>query len=360
VNAHADTELLTLLDQIVDPLIGRGLAEAGAVAAARREDGRAIVHLRLGFPAAGLRDALIGRVRALLTDHGIESQVSLDWAVSSHAAQQKLAPLPGIRNVIAVASGKGGVGKSTVAANFALALAAEGARVGMLDADIYGPSQPQMLGVPNEKPQSPDGKIAIPVRAHGLQVMSIGFLVDAEQPMIWRGPIVTQALMQLINDARWDDLDYLVVDMPPGTGDVKLTLSQRIPLAGAVIVTTPQDIATLDAKRGLQMFRRVEVPVLGIVENMALYTCPNCGHSEHVFGQGGGDSIAERYDVELLGSLPLSRSIREQADAGAPTVVAEPDSEIALLYRDIARRAAARLAYGEAPDAFPSIEIAED
>jgi ATP-binding protein involved in chromosome partitioning len=256
--------------------------------------------------------------------------------------QGVLAPLPNVKNIIVVASGKGGVGKSTVSANLALALQAEGARVGVLDADIYGPSQPRMLGIEG-KPQSPDGKSIIPMQAHGLQAMSIGFLVDPETPMIWRGPMVTQAMMQLLTDSRWDALDYLVVDLPPGTGDIQLTLSQKVPVAGAVIVTTPQDIALLDAIKALKMFEKVEVPVLGLVENMSTHVCSHCGHEEQVFGAGGGERMAEKYAVPYLGSLPLDIRIREQADGGTPTVAAMPDSDLAARYREIARNAAGRL-----------------
>jgi len=256
--------------------------------------------------------------------------------------QKGVEPIKGIKNIIAVASGKGGVGKSTTAVNLALALAEEGARVGILDADIYGPSQPRMLGV-HGKPESKDGKTLEPMSGHGIQAMSIGFLVDEETPMIWRGPMVTQALQQLLNDTNWDDLDYLVVDLPPGTGDTQLTLAQQVPVSGAVIVTTPQDIALLDARKGLKMFEKVEVPVLGIVENMSIHICSNCGHEEHIFGEGGGQRMAEQYDVDFLGALPLDIRIREETDAGKPTVVAEPDSRIAQIYREIARRTAARL-----------------
>ncbi|ULU24319.1 iron-sulfur cluster carrier protein ApbC [Dyella terrae] len=234
------------------------------------------------------------------------------------------------------------MGKSTVSANLALALAAEGAKVGVLDADIYGPSQPRMLGITG-KPQSPDGKTIIPLEAHGLQAMSIGFLIEEETPMIWRGPMVTQAMMQMINDSRWEQLDYLIVDLPPGTGDIQLTLSQKVPVAGAVIVTTPQDIALLDARKALKMFEKVEVPVLGVVENMATHICSHCGHEEHIFGEGGGARMAEQYNVAYLGSLPLDIRIREQADGGTPTVVAIPDSDLAARYREIARNAAGRL-----------------
>ena len=268
-------------------------------------------------------------------------------------------PLPQVRNIIAVASGKGGVGKSTVAVNLALALAAEGAKAGILDADIYGPSQPLMLGS-KDRPTSPDGTLMNPIRAHGLQAMSIGFLIDEEQPMIWRGPMVTQALQQLLTTTVWQDLDYLVIDLPPGTGDIQLTLSQRIPVSGAVIVTTPQDIALLDARKALQMFRRVEVPVLGIVENMSTHVCSKCGHEEAIFGAGGGERLAQQYGVELLGQLPLDIRIREQADGGKPTVAAEPESELAQRYRGIARKVMALLASSVPARNFPTIEVTDD
>jgi ATP-binding protein involved in chromosome partitioning len=352
--------LRTALDAHVDPLIGRGLVAAGAVRSAEIRDGRAAVSLELGFPAAGYAASLAGAVRkAVRAALDVDCEVQVGWNIQSHAVQKNLQPLPQIRNIIAVASGKGGVGKSTVAANLALALKAEGAKVGVLDADIYGPSQPRMLGA-TEKPTSPDGKAMNPVMAHGLQTMSIGYLIDEAQPMIWRGPMVTQALSQLLGETRWNDLDYLVVDLPPGTGDIQLTLSQRIPVSGAIIVTTPQDIALLDARKGLQMFRRVEVAVLGVVENMSTHVCSNCGHEEAVFGTGGGARLADEYNVELLGQLPLDRGIREQADGGHPTVAAEPDSAIAQRYREIARKAAARLAYGVPEGVFPVIEITDD
>ena len=261
----------------------------------------------------------------------------------SHAVQANLTPHPRVRNVIAVGSGKGGVGKSTTAVNLALALAAEGARVGLLDADVYGPSIPAMLGL-SGRPDSPDNKSIEPMRAFGVEAISIGLLVDQDTPMIWRGPMATSALMQLFNDTLWGDLDYLLIDLPPGTGDIQLTLAQKIPVAGAVIVTTPQDIATLDAKKALKMFEKVEVPVLGIVENMAVHTCSNCGHVEHLFGQGGGERMAAQYGVPLLGSLPLDIAIREQGDAGQPVVVAAPDSAVAQAYRQTARVMAATLA----------------
>ena len=263
--------------------------------------------------------------------------------LSTHAVQGELKPLANVRNVIAVGSGKGGVGKSTTAVNLALALAAEGLAVGVLDADVYGPSVPMMLGL-SGRPDSPDGKTIEPMRAHGIEAMSIGLLVDQDAPMIWRGPMATSALTQLLTDTRWGDLDVLVVDLPPGTGDIQLTLAQKIPVAGAVIVTTPQEIATLDARKALKMFEKVKVPVLGIVENMAVHVCSNCGHAEHLFGQGGGQAMAAQYGVPLLGSLPLDLRIREQGDAGTPVVAAAPDSAPALAYLAAAQAMAAQLA----------------
>lgn len=264
-------------------------------------------------------------------------------SVPAHTVQPDLSPHPRVRNVIAVASGKGGVGKSTTAVNLALALAADGAKVGLLDADIYGPSVPAMLGL-SGRPESPDNKSIEPLRAFGVEAMSIGLLVDADAPMIWRGPMATSALTQLFNDTRWGDLDYLIVDLPPGTGDIHLTLAQRIPVAGAVVVTTPQEIATLDARKALKMFEKVKVPVLGIVENMAVHVCTNCGHAEHLFGAGGGERMAAQHGVPLLGSLPLDIAIREQGDAGQPVVVAAPDSPAAQAYRATARALAGELA----------------
>jgi ATP-binding protein involved in chromosome partitioning len=315
------------------------------------------VTLKLGFPAAGCRDELAAWAKQRFDTAGVPvATAAIDWNIGVHAVQGALKPLPGVKNLIAVASGKGGVGKSTVAVNLALALAAEGARCGVLDADIYGPSQPRMLGLEGRRPTSPDGKHIDPLVGHGLQCMSIGFLVDQETPMVWRGPMVTQALTQFLNDTNWDDLDYLIVDMPPGTGDIQLTLAQRVPVSGAIIVTTPQEIALLDARKGLKMFEKVDVRILGIVENMSTFICPECGHHEAIFGEGGGQRLADQYNVPFLGALPLDIRIREQTDGGRPTVVAEPDSEIAREYRKLARHAAAELAAGGTA-AFPKIEI---
>lgn len=310
-------------------------------------EGRAVrVRVTLGFPAAGLKSALEQQiVQAIVrTTDATEVTAIVDWRVETHAVQGNLAPLPGVKNVIGVASGKGGVGKSTTAVNLALALAREGGAVGILDADVYGPSQPVMLGLREGRPESRDGKTFEPLSAHGLQVMSIGFLVDEGTPVIWRGPMVTQAIMQLALQTQWRDLDYLVVDLPPGTGDAQLTLSQKVPLSGVIIVTTPQALATHVARRGLAMFEKVGVPILGVVENMSGFICSACGHEEALFGDGGGELLAALCGTAFLGKVPLNAAIRAQTDAGRPPLVADPDGAIAGRYREIARRAAAMLA----------------
>ena len=319
------------------------------------------VDVVLGYPAKTQLEAVRQQIQSALEALPGAGTVTVNvgFKIVSHAVQGAIQLVPGVRNIIAVASGKGGVGKSTVAVNLALGLAAEGATVGILDADIYGPSQPMMLGIQGQRPSSADGKTLAPMVAHGVQAMSIGFLIDMEQPMVWRGPMVTQALEQLLRDTHWKDLDYLVVDMPPGTGDIQLTLAQKVPVTGAVIVTTPQDIALLDARKGLKMFEKVNVPILGVVENMSIHVCSNCGHEEHIFGAGGGEKMARDYGVTVLGSLPLDIRIREQADSGNPTVVAEPDSPAARTYREIARKVAVKIAE-KAQDfsaAFPKIVI---
>ncbi|MDY0022485.1 iron-sulfur cluster carrier protein ApbC [Arenimonas caeni] len=353
-----EAQVRAALAGLSDPHTGLDLVAQGSVRGVGLDGADIAVELLLGYPARGWHQALAGIVRerlAALPGAG-KVTVSVGSRVQAHRVQKDLTPLPQVRNIIAVASGKGGVGKSTTAVNLALALQAEGATVGVLDADIYGPSIPKMLGL-SGKPDSPDGKSIEPKRGHGLQAMSIGLLIGEDTPMIWRGPMVTQALQQLLGDTRWDGLDYLVIDLPPGTGDIQLTLAQRIPVSGAVIVTTPQDIATLDARKALQMFNKVEVPVLGIVENMAVHVCSNCGHAEHVFGAGGGEAMAAQYGVPLLGSLPLDIRIREQADGGTPTVAADPEAPLALAYRDIARRAAARLSLQARNKSLPNIVI---
>lgn len=334
------------LKGVIDPNTGKDFVSTRSIRNLSVSGGDVHVALELGYPAKSQTEMLRRSVQDALSSLPGVGKVEVDVAtkIVAHAVQQGVKLLPGVKNIIAVASGKGGVGKSTTAVNLALSLAAEGARVGILDADIYGPSQPQMLGIGERRPESLDGKTMEPLEAHGLQVMSIGFLVDVETPMVWRGPMATQALNQLLKETNWKDLDYLVIDMPPGTGDIQLTLSQTVPLTGAVIVTTPQDIALIDARKGFKMFEKVGIPILGIVENMAMHTCSNCGHVEHIFGEGGGERMAKEYEVEYLGGLPLDIRIREQADSGNPTVVADPDSDVAAMYRKIARRIAVRIA----------------
>jgi ATP-binding protein involved in chromosome partitioning len=345
-----------------DPIIGGDLWSRGAIDSVSVTGSHARIAVRLQFPAAHFGVDLADRIRAWLraVPGIVTTEVDMQWQVGARSAKPNMPPIQSpiaqIKNIIAVASGKGGVGKSTTAVNLALALAYEGAAVGILDADIYGPSQPRMLGLDNEKPTSRDGKTIEPPTAYGIKLMSIGLLVDVEQPMAWRGPMVTQALNQLLGDTRWGALDYLIVDMPPGTGDIQLTLAQRVPVSGAVIVTTPQDIALLDARKGLKMFQKVEVPVLGIVENMSTHVCSNCGHEEHIFGAGGGRRMAEQYGVDLLAELPLDIRIREQTDGGKPTVAAEPDSNLGRAYIELGRSVSARLA-SMATAAFPTITI---
>jgi ATP-binding protein involved in chromosome partitioning len=361
--AVTEQVLMEALRKVVDPNTGTDFVSSRAVRnLALGEDGDVAFDVELGYPAKSqipaLRKALIAAARTVT---GVENvSANLASKVIAHAVQRGVQLLPTIKNVVAVASGKGGVGKSTTAVNLALALAAEGARVGILDADIYGPSQPTMMGIEG-RPESADGKTMEPMENFGVQVMSIGFLVDADNPMIWRGPMVTQALEQLLRQTNWSDLDYLIVDMPPGTGDIQLTLSQKVPLTGAVIVTTPQDIALMDARKGLKMFEKVGVPILGIVENMAVHVCANCGHVEHIFGADGGKRMAEQYGVDYLGALPLTLAIREQADAGRPTVVSDPDGEIAAIYKTVARQVAVKIA-AKAKDfssKFPTISISK-
>jgi ATP-binding protein involved in chromosome partitioning len=347
----------------IDPYLERDLVSAKCIKGISVSGDTATVEVVLGFPAAGYREQLANTLKQLVESiEGIgTATVKVSSKIAAHAVQKGVKHIDNIKNIIAVASGKGGVGKSTVAVNLALALSVEGATVGMLDADIYGPSQPRMLGV-HGKPESLDGKSLEPLVSYHLQAMSIGFLIDEETPMIWRGPMVTQALQQLLHDTNWKDLDYLVVDLPPGTGDIQLTLAQQVPVSGAIIVTTPQDIALLDARKGLKMFEKVEVPVLGIVENMSIHICSECGHEEHIFGEGGGRRMAEQYNVDFLGGLPLDKRIREETDSGKPTVVAEPDSRIAQNYREIARRTAAKLSLKTKDYAarFPQIVIQND
>ncbi|QNK69011.1 iron-sulfur cluster carrier protein ApbC [Variovorax sp. PAMC26660] len=355
--------LMDALKSVADPNTGKEFVASRSLKNLQIAEGDVSFDLELGYPAksqhAAIRKALVAAAKAV---PGVENvSVNIVTKVISHAVQRGVQLMPNVKNIIAVASGKGGVGKSTTAANLALALSAEGATVGLLDADIYGPSQPMMMGIEG-RPDSADGKTMEPMERHGVQVMSIGFLVDQDQAMIWRGPMATQALEQLLRQTNWKDLDYLIVDMPPGTGDIQLTLSQRVPMTGAVIVTTPQDIALLDAKKGIKMFEKVGVPILGIVENMAVHICSNCGHVEHIFGADGGKKMAAEYQMEYLGALPLDIKIRLQADSGAPTVVSDPDGEVAGLYKDLARRVAVGIAE-KAKDfssKFPTISISKN
>jgi ATP-binding protein involved in chromosome partitioning len=362
-SAVLESTLLEALKAVQDPNTGRDFVSTKAIRNVSIQGGKVSLEVELGYPAksqvAGITEAITNVAKAL---PGVGSvAVTVRSNIVAHAVQRGVQLLPGVKNIVAVASGKGGVGKSTTAVNLALALAAEGARVGLLDADIYGPSLPMMMGIEG-RPESADGKTMEPMENHGVQVMSIGFLVPQDEAMIWRGPMATQALEQLLRQTHWKDLDYLVVDMPPGTGDIALTLSQRVPMTGAVIVTTPQDIALLDAKKGIKMFEKVGVPILGIVENMAVHVCSQCGHVEHIFGADGGKNMAAQYHMDYLGALPLNMQIRLQADGGKPTVVAEPDGELAALYKAVARKVAVSIAARnkDFSSKFPSITISQN
>ncbi len=361
--AVTEQGLMEALRTVVDPNTGTDFVSARAIRNLTIGDGDVAFDVELGYPAKSqipeFRKALVAAAR---TVPGVDNvSVNVYSKIIAHAVQRGVQLMPNVKNIVAVASGKGGVGKSTTAANLALALAAEGASVGILDADIYGPSVPMMLGI-SGKPESDDGKTMDPLENYGLQVMSIGFLVAQDEAMIWRGPMATQALEQLLRQTNWRELDYLIVDMPPGTGDIQLTLSQRVPMTGAVIVTTPQDIALLDAKKGIKMFQKVGVPILGIVENMAVHVCSQCGHAEHIFGADGGKKMAAEYEMDYLGALPLDMQIRLQADSGKPTVVAAPDSEVAAIYRAVARQVAVSIAAKnkDFSSKFPSIKISKD
>ena len=361
--AVTEQALLAALSSVLDPHTGKDYVSTRALRNLQVTGADVAFDVEMGYPAQSLVPALRGQfVAAAKTVEGVGNvSVNITSKVAAHAVQRGVQLLPGVKNIIAISSGKGGVGKSTTTANLALALAAEGARVGILDADIYGPSQPMMMGI-SGRPESPDGKTMEPMESHGVQVMSIGFLVNNDQAMIWRGPMATQALEQMLRSTNWKDLDYLVIDLPPGTGDIQLTLSQKVPMTGSVIVTTPQDIALLDARKGIKMFEKVGVPILGLVENMAMHVCSNCGHVEHIFGQDGGKKLAEEWSMDFLGSLPLSMQIREQADSGKPTVVAAPDSEAALIYKKLARDVAVKIAQ-KAKDfsaKFPTITISKN
>ena len=361
--AVSEQVLMQALQQVVDPNTGRDFVTTRAIRNLSITEGDVAFDVELGYPAKSqipvFRTALVAAAKSV---PGVDNvSVNLNVKIVSHAVQRGVQLLPNIKNIVAVASGKGGVGKSTTAVNLALALAAEGASVGILDADIYGPSIPMMMGI-SGKPESADGKTMEPLENHGVQVISIGFLVAQDEAMIWRGPMATQALEQLLRQTNWKDLDYLIVDMPPGTGDIQLTLSQRVPMTGAVIVTTPQDIALIDARKGIKMFQKVGVPILGIVENMAVHVCTQCGHVEHIFGADGGKNMATEYGMDYLGALPLDMQIRLQADSGQPTVMADPDGEVAGIYKAVARRVAVAIAARnkDFTSKFPSIKISRE
>jgi ATP-binding protein involved in chromosome partitioning len=358
--AVTEKDVQECLRHVVDPNIERDFVSAKAVKKITVDGSSVTVDLQLGYPARSQHESLKRLVHdAIARVPGVSrASVTIAQRTTPHAVQRGVKLVPGVKNIVAVASGKGGVGKSTTAVNLALALAAEGASVGVLDADIYGPSMPMMLGLAG-RPESRDGKTLEPMEAYGVQAMSIGFLIDTDTPMVWRGPMVTQALEQLLKDTNWRDIDFLIVDMPPGTGDIQLTLSQKVPVTGAVIVTTPQDIALIDARKGLKMFEKVGVPIVGIVENMSIHVCSSCGHAEHIFGEGGAARMCADYNVPFLGSLPLDIHIREQADSGRPTVIADPDGAVAQAYKAIARKVAISVAK-KAEDfsaKFPNIVI---
>jgi len=347
------------LRKLVDPNTGKDYASTRSARNIKVSGNDVALEIELGYPGKSQHEPIRRQVMQALKAAGAGAvSVKVSSKVVSHAVQRGVKLVPGIKNIIAVASGKGGVGKSTTAVNLALALAAEGASVGMLDADIYGPSQPMMLGI-SGRPESKDGKRIEPMEGHGLQASSIGFLIDIDTPMVWRGPMVTQALEQLLKDTNWRELDYLVVDLPPGTGDIQLTLAQKVPVTGAVIVTTPQDIALIDARKGLKMFEKVGIPILGVVENMSFHVCPKCGHESHIFGAGGAERMSRDYATELLGQLPLDESIRSHADSGRPTVVSDPDGAVAEIYRRIARRCAVKIAelQRDMTSKFPNIVV---
>jgi len=354
-----EAQVQSVLKSLLDPNTGKDFVSTRAVRNVKVTGDQVSLDIELGYPGKSQHEPIRRQVTQALKAAGAAAvALKVSSRVVPHAVQRGVKLVPGIKNIIAVASGKGGVGKSTTAVNLALALSAEGASVGVLDADIYGPSQPTMLGIAG-RPETKDGKSLEPMEGHGLQAISIGFLIDVDTPMVWRGPMVTQALEQLLKDTRWRELDYLVVDLPPGTGDIQLTLAQKVPVTGAVIVTTPQDIALIDAKKGFKMFEKVGIPILGIVENMSYHVCPKCGHQSHIFGAGGAERMAREYGSELLGQLPLDEAIRSQADSGKPTVVSEPDGPLAEIYKRIARRCAVKIAESQRDmtSKFPTIVV---
>lgn len=352
------------LSSYQDPYLNTDLVSFGAVQKINIEGGNVGIHIHLPYPSDFLKSGTAEILKVMVGNvDGVESvDINIDWEVSAHKSQNSVEAISNVKNIIAVASGKGGVGKSTTSVNLAIALAKDGAKVGLLDADIYGPSQGLLMGVAEgTRPETIDNKWFVPIEAHGVKTMSMAYLTTDDTPMVWRGPMVAGALMQILTQTAWGELDYLIIDMPPGTGDIQLTLSQKFPVAGSVVVTTPQDIALLDAKKGIEMFRKVNIPVLGIVENMSMHVCSNCGHAEHIFGEDGGQKIAEQYDTQLLGSLPLSKFIREQSDAGSPVVVEQENSDVALMYRNLARNVAVALAKrGVNDQQIPSISISDD
>ena len=358
-----ENDVKTALSEVIDPNTQKDFVTTKSVKNIKIEGGQVTFELELGYPAASQVEMLRGMTAAAVLElPGVEGVAIRAYSkIVSHTVQRGMKVMPNVKNIIAVASGKGGVGKSTTAVNLALALAAEGASVGMLDADIYGPSQPMMLGV-SGRPVSHDNKSMEPLENHGIQVSSVGFMIDPDEPMVWRGPMASGALQQLLEQTNWRDLDYLIVDMPPGTGDIQLTLSQKVPVTGAVIVTTPQDIALLDARKGLKMFEKVGIPILGVVENMSTHTCSNCGHTEAIFGHGGGEKMCADFGIDFLGALPLTMAIREQADAGRPTVVADPEGQVAAVYKQIARKVAVKIAEKakDMSSKFPSIVVKND
>ena len=353
-----EASIKSALDHVIDPNTNKSLTASRCLRNIKVVGSDVSLDVELGYPARSQIELIQGKVvEALRALGATEVRANVTQKIVAHAVQRGVKLMEGVKNIIAVASGKGGVGKSTTAVNLALALAAEGAQVGILDADIYGPSIPTMLGFHGQKPDSKDGKSMEPLEAYGVQTMSIGFLIDQDTPMVWRGPMVTGAMQQLLKETNWRDLDYLIIDMPPGTGDIQLTLAQQVPVTGAVIVTTPQDIALLDARKGLKMFEKVGIPIIGLVENMSIHICSNCGHAEHIFGQGGAQKMSEDYEVAVLGALPLDIHIRQQADGGKPTVVAEPNGQVAAMYREIARKVAIAVADSakDMTGKFPSI-----